>query len=247
MAMGYHLAIGAPVSDAPDEHLSTTTYESETIGIDTRTHLDGNQTDDNDNETTATSQLDSTMERAEEAGTAWPTGTPQEEAQGNSGEEEDEDLDPEVSFDSPRDQAVDRRCISAKLAERILSDSALADLAANTSVCRWRYEYDVDPRRVPELLMKAFCLGAPEGQTCGDVRYPIPVKRLNELGVWTSGTETLTVGCALIRSGGLREGQDMGDAGSDYSDSNQDDIDYGNNRDDDTARGANEGERHSDV
>lgn len=227
MAMGHHLAVGAPVSEAPGEHLSTTTDEWKIItGIVTETQLDGNDTDDNDNETTTTTvnvfttQLDSTGE-----------------VQGNSGEEEDEDLDPEeVSFDSPRDRSDDIRCISAKLVERILSDSAMTDLAANASVCKWRYAYDVDPRRVPELLMKAVCLlDAPSGQVCGEVRYPIPVQRLSQDGVWASDTVTLTVGCALVRAPPdeeLRTARPQGDVVAEYGDPNNDDDDYntyGNN------------------
>lgn len=239
MAMGHHLAVGAPVSEAPGEHRSTTTDKWETTGIVTETQLDGNDTDDNDNETTTTTttvdvfttQLDSTGE-----------------VQGSSGEEEDEAFAPEeLSFDSPRDHSDDGRCISAKLVERILSDSTMTDLAANAAVCKWRYEYDVDPRRVPELLMKAVCLDAPlAGQACGEVRYPIPVQRLSRGGVWASDTETLTVGCALVRapSEALRTARPRNDEADDSSD---DEYMYGNDDEvDDTAAPPDENESDYD-
>jgi len=106
---------------------------------------------------------------------------------------------PEVSHDSP----VDDRCISAKLVEAIAGDTHLQNLAKRDSVCKWEYVYDVNPRRVPEILMKAECqtpnLPPTENdkRECQAVLFHVAVKKMDESGQWVDHLESLPVACTL--------------------------------------------------
>ena len=106
---------------------------------------------------------------------------------------------PEVSYTSP----VDDRCISAKLVEAIEGNTQLQNLAKRDSVCKWKYVYDVNPKRVPELLMKAECqtsnLPMPENETseCQTVLFYVAVKKMDESEHWVDHFESLPVACVL--------------------------------------------------
>lgn len=203
--MGRHLLLAAPVSTTDGGPLSITTPFVNTgspIGTD-------ETTDDyftRETNRTTTSDIDD--------GISESIGATQEDAASGEPSSDEDDLtsEPELSFDSPREQqhSTDRRCISAKLVEQIQNDMELRNLAANTSICGWRYEYDVNPRRVPEVLVKAVCndtpASIPGNERCDPVHYPIPVKKLDENNNWVSCTESIVVGCVLARTGPIRPG-----------------------------------------
>ena len=106
---------------------------------------------------------------------------------------------PEVSFDS----SFDDRSISAKLVEKIAGDTQLQNLAKRDSVCKWEYIYDVNPRRIPEILMKAECQtpNLPptenERRECQAVLFHVAVKKMDASGQWVDHHESLPVACVL--------------------------------------------------
>src|SRR6218665_3398843 len=100
---------------------------------------------------------------------------------------------PEVSYDS----SVNNRQIFANQVEAIAADTQLQN------VCKWDYVYDLNSRRVPELLMKAECraLNQPptenETRECQAVLFHVPVKKMVESGRWVDHLESLPVACVL--------------------------------------------------
>jgi len=67
------------------------------------------------------------------------------------------------------------------------------------SKCAWKYSYNTDPNRLPQVLLEAQCsemfVPGLAGQ-CEHVYYYVPVKR-NVSGTWTDHWVWLWVGCTL--------------------------------------------------
>lgn len=192
---------GGPLSTAPLE--VTVAENTESQAVDSGTS--GVTTTD------LATEIDRTTVSYIDDGISESTGATQDETSGEPGDDADEES--ELSYDSPREEHAnnnDKRCISAKLVEQIQKNAEMNHLATNASICRWTYTYDVNSRRVPELLVKAVCSPKPESfpasERCEPVSYPIPVRKMDANGNWVSCTESLVVGCVLASTDPPRRG-----------------------------------------
>lgn len=194
--------LAAPVS-ATDGGLISTTLLDVTVVESTESPVDNSGTDET--ATDLATQVNPITASYIDDGISESTGATQGETSGEPGDDDQSEL----SYDSPREeQADDKRCISAKLIEKIRNNAEMNNLAANTSVCPWEYTYDVNPFRIPEVLVKAVCfptpVSFPPNERCEPVSYPIPVRKMDGNRNWVSCTESLAVGCVLANTGSLR-------------------------------------------